>query len=92
MYLTNAVVHFKALMDCLVLFISICRPTHKVRCIWMTFIHSRVTLTYTEVGADTNEGVRQANADDKEYFQLLVDEVLKADTAVVRRLSQVLED
>ena len=49
------------------------------------------TLTYTEVGDDTNEGVRHANADDKEYFQSLVDEVLKSDPAVVRRLSQVLE-
>ena len=45
------------------------------------------TLKYTEVGADTNEEVRHANADDKEYFQSLVDEVLKADPAVVRRLS-----
>ena len=43
----------------------------------------RRTLTYTEVGADTNEGVWHANADDKEYFQSLVDEVLKADPAVV---------
>ena len=49
-------------------------------------------MTYTEVGDDTNEGVRHANADDKEYFQSLVDEVLKADPAVVRLLSQVLED
>ncbi|XP_057515127.1 uncharacterized protein LOC130796755 isoform X2 [Amaranthus tricolor] len=49
------------------------------------------TLTYTKVRDDTNEGVRYANADDKEYFQFLVDEVLKYDPAVVRRLSQVLE-
>ena len=47
---------------------------------------------YTEVGVDTNEGVRHANADEKEYFQSLVDEVLKADPTVVRHLSQVLED
>ena len=46
------------------------------------------TLTYTGVGEDTNEGVRHANADGKEY---LVDEVLKADLAVVRRLTQLLE-
>ena len=45
------------------------------------------TLTYIETEADTNEGVRHANADDKEYFQSLVDEVLKADPAVVRRMS-----
>ena len=50
------------------------------------------TLTYIEVEANTNEGVRHANIDDKEYFQLLVDEVLKADPAIVRRMSQVLED
>ena len=49
------------------------------------------TLTYTEVGDDTNEGVRHTNADNKEYFQSLVDEVLKFDPAVVRRLSQVLK-
>ena len=41
------------------------------------------TLTHTEVGDDTNKGVRHANADDKEYFQSLVDEVLKSDPAVV---------
>ena len=40
MYLTNAVVHFKAPMDCRVLVNSINRSGHKVRCIWMTFIHS----------------------------------------------------
>ena len=52
--------------------------------LYLDDIHSfRRTLTYTEVGADTNEGVRHANADDKEYFQSLVDEVLKADPAVV---------
>ena len=45
----------------------------------------------TEVGDDTDEGGRYANADDKEYFQSLVDEVLKSDPAVVRRMSQVLE-
>ena len=50
------------------------------------------TLTYTEVGDDTNEGVRHTNSDDKEYFQFLVNEVLKFDPAVVRHLSQVLED
>ena len=49
------------------------------------------TLTYTEVGDDTNKEARHINADDKEYFQSLVDEVLKADPAVLRRLSQVLE-
>ena len=48
-------------------------------------------MRYTEIGDDTNEGIRYANADDKEYFQSLVDEVLKSDLAVVRRLSQVLE-
>ena len=41
------------------------------------------TLTYIEAEAETDEGVRQANADDKEYFQSLVDKVLKADLAVV---------
>ena len=50
------------------------------------------TLTYIEAEADTNEGVQHANADDKEYFQSLVDEVLKVDPAVVRCMSQVLED
>ena len=50
------------------------------------------TLTYIEVEADANERVRHANIDDKEYFQSLVDVVLKADPAVVRRMSQVLED
>ena len=50
------------------------------------------TLTYIEAEADTNEGVRHANANDKEYFQSLVDEVLKADPAVICRMSQVLED
>ncbi|XP_057517427.1 uncharacterized protein LOC130798453 [Amaranthus tricolor] len=49
------------------------------------------TLTYTEVGDDNNEGVRYANADDKDYFQSLVDEVQKSEPAVVRRLSQVFE-
>ena len=48
-------------------------------------------LRYTEVGDETNEGVRYANANDKEYFQSLVDEVLKSDPAVIRRMSQVLE-
>ena len=41
------------------------------------------TLTYTEAEVDTNEGVRHANADIKEYFQSLVYEVLKVDLAVV---------
>ena len=50
------------------------------------------TLTYTEAEADTNEGVKHANVDDKEYFQSLVDEVLKVNSAVVRRMFQVLED
>ena len=50
------------------------------------------TLTYIEVEADTNEGVRHVSADDKEYFQSLVDEVLKAEPLVVRRMSQVLKD
>ncbi|XP_057531317.1 uncharacterized protein LOC130809499 [Amaranthus tricolor] len=49
------------------------------------------TLRYTEVGDETHEGVRFANANDKEHFQSLVDEVLKSDPAVVRRMSQVLE-
>ena len=44
------------------------------------------TLRYTKVGDETNEGVRYANADDKEYFQSLVDEVLKSDPAIVRRM------
>ena len=39
-----------------------------------------------------NEEVRHANADDKEYFQSLIDEVLKADPAILQRMSQVLED
>ena len=49
------------------------------------------TLRYTEVGDETNEGVRYANANDKEYFQSLIDKVLKSDPAVIRRMSQVLE-
>ena len=49
------------------------------------------TLRYTEVGDETNEGVQFANANDKKYFQSLVDEVLKFDPAVTRRMSQVLE-
>ena len=36
------------------------------------------TLMYIEAEVDTNEGVRHINADDKEYFQSLVDEVLKS--------------
>ncbi|XP_057538101.1 uncharacterized protein LOC130815629 [Amaranthus tricolor] len=46
------------------------------------------TLRYTEVEDETYEGVRYANANDIEYFQSLVDEVLKSDPAVVRRMSQ----
>ena len=49
-------------------------------------------LTYIEVEDDTNKGIRHENADDKKYFQSLVDEVLKADPVIVRRMSQVLED
>ncbi|XP_057516592.1 uncharacterized protein LOC130797835 [Amaranthus tricolor] len=49
------------------------------------------TLKYLEAEEDANEEVRHANTDDNEYFQSLVDEVLKADPAVVRRMSQVLE-
>ncbi|XP_057528298.1 uncharacterized protein LOC130807031 [Amaranthus tricolor] len=49
------------------------------------------TLKYLEAEEDANEEVWHANVDDKEYFQSLVDEVLKADPAVVRRMSQVLE-
>ena len=49
------------------------------------------TLKYLDAEEDANEEVRHANADDKEYFQSLVDEVLKADPSVVRRVSQVLE-
>ncbi|XP_057515687.1 PKS-NRPS hybrid synthetase cheA-like [Amaranthus tricolor] len=49
------------------------------------------TLRYTEVGDQTSEGVQYANADDKEYFQSLVDEILRSDPAVVRQMSQVLE-
>ncbi|XP_057517078.1 uncharacterized protein LOC130798205 [Amaranthus tricolor] len=49
------------------------------------------TLRYTEVGDEPNEEVRNANANDKEYFQSLVDEVLKSDPAFVRRMAEVLE-
>ena len=48
-------------------------------------------MRYTELGDETNEGVQYANANDKEYFQSLVEKVLKSDPAVVRRMSQVLE-
>jgi hypothetical protein len=48
------------------------------------------TLKYAEAG-EPDEEVRHANAYDKDYFQGLVDEVLKADPAVIRRMSQVLE-
>ena len=92
MYLTNAVVHFKAPMDCLVLVIFYL-SLRSQGCLYLDDIHLFWrTLTYTGVGADTNKGLRHANADDKEFFQSLVDEVLKADPAVVRRLSQVIED
>ena len=50
------------------------------------------TLTYIEVEDDTNKEVWQANAEAKKYFQSLVDDILKADPAIVRRMSQVLED
>ena len=40
MSLTNAVVHFSAPMDYPVLVTFIYRLSHKVRCIWMTYIHS----------------------------------------------------
>ena len=49
------------------------------------------TLLYIEVEVDTNEGVRHGNIDDKEYFQSLVDEVLKADPAVVRHMFNWIE-
>ncbi|XP_057518331.1 uncharacterized protein LOC130799241 [Amaranthus tricolor] len=49
------------------------------------------TLKYLEPEEDASEEVRHANADDKEYFQSLVDEVLRADPSVVRCMSQVLE-
>ena len=49
------------------------------------------TLKYLEPEEDANEEVRHANVDDKEYFQSLVDEVLKIDPFVVRRVSQVLK-
>ena len=49
------------------------------------------TLKYLEPEEDANEEVRHANADDKEYFQSLVHEVLKVDLSVVWRVSQVLE-
>ncbi|XP_057527371.1 uncharacterized protein LOC130806355 [Amaranthus tricolor] len=49
------------------------------------------TLKYLDAEEDANEEVRHANADDKEYFQSLVDEVLKSDPSVLRRVSQVLE-
>ena len=91
MCLTNAVVHFKAPMDfpVLVYFYFSIRSQGSL---YLDDIHLFwKTLTYIKAEADTNEGVRHANADDKEYFQSLVDEVLKADPAVVRRLSQVLE-
>ena len=88
MSLTNAVVHFKSPTDYPVLVTFTCRSGHKVRCIWMTYIHSGKTLTYIERKADANEGVRHTNVDDKEYFQSLVDEVLKADPTVVRRISR----
>ena len=45
------------------------------------------TLTYIKVEANTNEEIRHTNTDDKEYFQSLVDELLKADPAVVRHMS-----
>ena len=92
MCLTNAVVHFKAPMDfpVLVYFYFSIRSQGSL---YLDDIHLFWrTLTYIEVEANTNEGVRHANIDDKEYFQLLVDEVLKADPAIVRRMSQVLED
>ena len=44
------------------------------------------TLTYIEAKADANEGVRHANADDKEYFQLLVDEVLNRSCSCTTRV------
>ena len=50
------------------------------------------TLTYTEAEADTNKEVWHTNVDDKEYFQSLVDDVLKAYPVVIRRMSQVLKD
>ena len=49
-------------------------------------------LTYIEAEADANKEVRHTSADNKEYFQSLVDKVLKADLAVVRHMSQELED
>ncbi|XP_057549129.1 uncharacterized protein LOC130827425 [Amaranthus tricolor] len=49
------------------------------------------TLRYTEVGDEPHEEVRNANANDKEYFESLVDEVLKSDPAFVRRMAEVLE-
>ena len=49
------------------------------------------TLKDLEAEEDANEEIRHANADDKEYFPSLVDEVLKADPSVVRRVSQVLK-
>ena len=50
------------------------------------------TLQYAEADEYPNEQVRQAVHHDKDYFQSLVDEVLNADPAVIRRMSQVLED
>ncbi len=50
------------------------------------------TLKYAEAGNEANEEVRDANAYDKDYFEGLVEEVLNADPAVIRHMSQVLED
>ena len=67
----------------------LCTSNHPWIAVCLLFLS---VAQFTEVGADTNERVRHANVNDKEYFQSLVDEVLKADPLVVRRLSQVLED
>ena len=76
-------------MDCRVLVIYICLSVNTV---YADDIHPFwTTLRYTKVGDETSKGVRYANADDKEYFQSLFDEVLKSDPVVVRRMSQVLE-
>ncbi|XP_057544016.1 uncharacterized protein LOC130823414 [Amaranthus tricolor] len=63
---------------------------------WNPLVESSTIEEYEDkwqviVRDETDEEVRYPNANDKEYFQSLVDEVLKSDPAVVRRMSQLLE-
>ena len=50
--------------------------------IYLDDMHSFWNILWQIKDEDTNDNVRHANADDKRYFQSLMDKVLKADPNV----------